>query len=134
VIRVVRRWIAQNAGRALGCALALAVATSAFLGGRAYLWCAPMAEARARCCCPPRSADHDALRIECCDERVAPSLPSGVRAALDTPTIAPAPAVAVAAISEIGGALVRRPACAIGPLARAGPGERVHAILSVYLI
>jgi len=106
------------------------------VGGRAYVWCAPMAEARAHCCCPDAPSAHDAISVECCDDRITPSLPSTERGQASSLAIPPAALVAVLALELLFAREVPPEAWrqrAIGA-ARAGPSERVHARASVYLI
>lgn len=115
-------------------ALAIVLAGSAILGGRRYVWCAPMAEARERCCCPHEPSEYDTVRIECCEDRVAPSLPSAEQSDPVMPPVASPLRTAVIAIALFYRGFVPRPVRSSAPLARGGPGERVHAIASVYLI
>jgi hypothetical protein len=132
--RARRRQSAIRRAGALG--IAIAIALSAVIGGRAYVFCAPMAEARAHCCCPHRPVAHETIGIECCDDRVTPTLPSLERASLDAPAIPPAPVVAVLALDVLFAraapvATIRERGVAS---ARDGPGPRLHARASVYLI
>jgi hypothetical protein len=127
---------AGGLARALALGLSLVVAASALFGGRAYVWCAPMAEARDHCCCPHGHDTHDAWRVDCCDDRQTPSLPSVERGATATADIPPAALVLVLAL-ELAfldpGPDGDERAYALRA-ARAGPRERVHALHSVYLI
>ena len=135
----VTRWRGKLAVGSRGLAVAvlgLTLAVTSVLGGRGYVWCAPMAEARAHCCCPHRPAEHDAIRVDCCDDRTAPSLPSAERTASAAPFIAPSLRVAVLSLEEAFGCDALHdvtPGYALRT-ARAGPDQRVHASASVYLI
>ena len=117
-------------------AMGLAVALTALAGGRAYVWCAPMAEARAHCCCPSAPAAHDAIGADCCDDRLTPSLPSTERAQASTLAIAPPGLIAVLALELMFAREVAPDAWRQRDIraARAGPRQRVHARASVYLI
>jgi len=106
-------------------------ALTSILGGRAYVFCAPMGEARAHCCCPSDEEPGPALRVHCCDDHVTPSLPS----AEHDPRGAPA-ALVLAPVAQIGAPALRAVARhspgrrSIG--ARAGP--RLHTLHSVFLL
>jgi hypothetical protein len=132
VLRRLRRLARGTTALAMGLAVALAVLG----GGRAYVWCAPMAEARAHCCCPHAAAAHDAIRVDCCDDRVTPSLPSTERGQASTLAIAPPALVAVLALDLLFGREAASDASHEHAIraARAGPRERLHARASVYLI
>jgi len=128
--------------------VALATAASALalgaVGGRSYLWCEPMHEARLHCCCPLPDedlADQDLVSVACCEPRTVADLPSGTDARAQAPVVpAPPPALPVVAMLEPPAldegwltAPSRRIALPSQP-ARAGPGRRLHARCSVYLL
>ncbi|GAB4203513.1 MAG: hypothetical protein OHK0013_17660 [Sandaracinaceae bacterium] len=130
--------------------LSIAVITAASalalgaVGGRAYLWCAPMEEARLHCCCPVDEDLEDVARIArtCCEPRAIGDLLDGTdpRIASLGLVIAP-PATEPVRWSprlEVEPSLAlavpaRRPR-EIRPPPRDGPGERLHARCSVYLL
>ena len=69
---------------AFAAALAALVLTSALFAGSAYLWCAPMRQAMARCCCaqvadPAQVTEpgQATVRFSCCDGRAIDALPEG---------------------------------------------------------
>ena len=96
-----------------------------------------MSEARVHCCCPSPSAraqGHDAVSSACCDDRDVPALAS-VDSLEQAPRLLAAPLVGLlplwawlGALGDASGEVT--PATS----ARAGPGQRTHASVSVYLI
>ncbi len=128
--------------------VALATAASALalgaVGGRSYLWCEPMHEARLHCCCPLPDedlADQDLLSTACCEPRTVADLPYGTDALAQAPIIpAPPPALPLVAMGELpepDEGWLAAPSRRIGlpsQPARAGPGSRLHARCSVYLL
>jgi hypothetical protein len=114
------------------------------VGGRAYLWCGPMEEARLHCCCPVDEDLEDVARIAraCCEPRRLGVLPDGADprvAALDlviAPPVSTSPSWAPPALEEppLALAVVGRAPREIRPPPRDGPGARVHARCSVYLL
>lgn len=118
----------------------VAVATL-FVGassGLDYLWCAPMEQARAHCCCPAptrEEAAHDRIGVQCCEVKALGTLASGVthtrdRVVFDSPLVAILPLAQVFDAPVFVSAIRR----AEPREARAGPRQRPHALHSVYLI
>lgn len=133
-----RRRLRRLTLRALSGALALVLAAAAATAGWSFVWCAPMSEARVHCCCPSPSvraqAGHDVVSSDCCDERSVPPLAS-VDALDGAPRLVAAPLLGLLPLWAWLGALGE----ATGEVspetsARAGPGLRTHASVSVYLI
>lgn len=119
----------------MAAAFAVLFAVAATAQGWSYLWCAPMQQARMSCCCPT-SHDHDAIRGVCCDQRTIPALErvdltSSPPAAADAPLVAILPrSLLYPAATPVRTSVDRW----IDGAARAGPGRRVHAAHSVYLL
>lgn len=106
--------------------------------GLAYLWCAPMQEARSHCCCPAptrEEAAHDRVEMQCCELRHTATLASGT---LDPHVthVAPPALVAVLPLADAFRAPILVPTSRREARreARAGPRTRPHALHSVYLI
>lgn len=126
------------ASRALAGALAIVLAAAAGTAGWSYVWCAPMSEARVHCCCPSPSArsqgSEDVVSRECCDDRSVPSLPT-VDAIDAAPKLVAAPLAGLLPLWAWLGALDEGSGeVAPETSARAGPDQRTHASVSVYLI
>lgn len=123
-----RRWLAA--------ALGFVLVSCAVLGGRAYVWCAPMGRALAHCCCAPAPTDHAALRTSCCDSRVSPSLPSADAGGMATPPVLPPLAFTLPVPDTTERRWPRARGTGLPPVhaARAGPRLRLHARHSVYRI
>ncbi|MBZ0115787.1 MAG: hypothetical protein K8H88_02245 [Sandaracinaceae bacterium] len=119
--------------RALAALLAMLVGVASGTATLRLLWCAPMHEARLTCCCPTSGPDTCEIGHACCEAQERAAIPdTTARDAHDTiaaPSYAPFPALVVLDARE-DRALARRAAV----VARAGPGLRVHARASVYLI
>lgn len=121
--------------RFLASLVGLALAAHASLAGLSFVWCAPMQAARLSCCCPvPRGGDEDRISRTCCEDRTLAQVQSvigGERA----PALFAAALVAVASLFDFAlGPSSEALAHEHDPRARAGPGERVHARTSVYLL
>jgi hypothetical protein len=114
------------------------------VGGRAYLWCAPMEQARLHCCCPVDEDLEDVARIAraCCEPRALGELPDGTGprvAGVDlvlAPPTEPRASWTAPALAELRLTLAVVPPRPreIRPPPRDGPGARVHARCSVYLL
>lgn len=121
--------------RVLAGLLATALAGAAVTAGWSFVLCAPMAEARLHCCCPPASRATDVIARACCEDRSVPSVPQ-VESHESTPRTLAAPLLAVLPLAMLLGgveasSIERAPR---GVEARAGPGQRLHATHSVFLL
>ena len=128
----------RMSARALATVVAVATLFVGASSGLSYLWCAPMQQARAHCCCPAPSAEeaaHDRVGIQCCERRDIGTLASGVTH-VSSHAVVPTPLVAILPLEDVFRAPVL--ASTVGRSdrreARAGPRQRPHALHSVYLI
>ncbi|MDQ3034448.1 MAG: hypothetical protein M3Y87_18715 [Myxococcota bacterium] len=130
-----RRALRRLPARVLAGLLATALAGAAVTAGWSFVVCAPMAEARMHCCCPPASRATDVIARTCCEDRSVPSLP-GVDTHESTPKTFAAPLLAVLPLALLLGGFEASAAeqAPRGVEARAGPGERLHATHSVFLL
>lgn len=124
--------------RALAVIVAVATLFVGASSGLGYLWCAPMQQARAHCCCPAPSreeAAHDRIGVQCCELRELGTLASGVTHAPDR-AVFDSPLVAILPLEDVFRApvLVSTVRRSDPRAARAGPRLRPHALHSVYLI
>lgn len=115
------------------------------VGGRAYLWCAPMAEARMHCCCPAPDEDlEDAPLVSraCCEPRTVGELLDGTDVRVAALDVVGAPAPLAPRLVSVPAAVERDASARVATApprrarhpARAGPGRRLHAQVSVYLL
>jgi hypothetical protein len=114
------------------------------VGGRAYLWCAPMGEARLHCCCPAPDEDlEDAPLVSraCCEPRTVGELLDATDARIAALDLVGAPPPSLPRIvgapllePELDARLAPQPPRRARHPARAGPGRRLHAQVSVYLL
>lgn len=123
------------------CAALTAVATLALasVAGLGFLWCAPMAEARLHCCCPPDEVEEgDVVERLCCERRETADMPSGRLA--NAPELIAHPAAPLPVVvtfdprPNVTASIPRRPARRPMSRARGSPATRVHAACSVYLL
>lgn len=109
----------------------LSVFVPTALGGLSYVWCAPMARALLRSCCPSAEQHHGGPSIEqpCCEShRVAPLATFASHAPVD-PWIGPAPMVCLLALAVLFAAGAAPPATRVrlrARQARAGPAPPLY--------
>ncbi len=124
---------------------ALAMLALGVTSGLGYTYCLSMERAMASCCCPRADVDDDVpvLRVACCEERHVGELPSAVldagasivapsaiALAPEPPRLALAPStrapLRIARDERLDHHRLRPP--------RAGPSQRLHRTISVFLL
>jgi hypothetical protein len=83
--------------------ITLSVIVPAALGGLSYVWCAPMARALLRSCCPAAEQHHHGASIEqpCCESQRVAHLATFASHAPFDPWIGPAPLVCLLALAVL---------------------------------
>lgn len=122
--------------------VAIATFASVVQAGAAFVVCAPMQRALATCCCPqaPEREERPAVERPCCEDQTVPAADRGDTSTEPSPTlVGDVVRLAAASVPPPRRALLleeHRPTAALrlhAP-ARAGPGLRLHARNSVFVI